>query len=114
MKDKLSDRSISRYVEIMAKTKRNNLIDAFKKNPRFTTEETLRICEENKVYDCMEYLYERMGNIIASVKIAALRIDEILQRRATVMDDDEEEAPYIKIKMILDNVIEVCRKNHSE
>ena len=30
----------------------------------------------------MEYLYERMGNIIASVKIAALRIDEILQRRA--------------------------------
>lgn len=60
----------------------------------------------------MEYLYERMGNIIASVKIAALRIDEILQKRAND-EDDEEEAPYIKIKEILDNVIEVCRKNHS-
>ena len=30
----------------------------------------------------MELLYERMGNIIASVKIASLRIDEVLQMRA--------------------------------
>lgn len=46
----------------------------------------------------MEYLYERMGNISASVKIAALRIDEILNTRSKVSDDEYEEAPYIKIK----------------
>jgi hypothetical protein len=60
----------------------------------------------------MEYLYERTGDIKKSVKIAALRIDRILKTR----NDYEEEyyAPYIKIKEILDNSIEVCRKNHSE
>ena len=40
----------------------------------------------------MEYLYERMGSITDSVKIAALRIDQILQNRAKY---DEDEAPYI-------------------
>jgi len=29
----------------------------------------------------MEYLYERMGSIAESVKIAALRIDKILKSR---------------------------------
>lgn len=38
MKDRLTDRSISRYVELMAKKRPGALIDAFKKNPRFTTE----------------------------------------------------------------------------
>lgn len=75
MKEKLSDQSIARYVELMARQKKEQLIDSFKKNPRFTTEETLKICEKYRVYDCMEYLYERMGNIAASVKIAALRVD---------------------------------------
>lgn len=115
MKDRLTDRSISRYVELMAKHDREHLIDAFKKNPRFTTDDTLRICEENRVYDCMEYLYERMGNIIASVRIAALRIDELMAKREEAADDDDDASDtYIKLKEILDNVIEVCRKNHSE
>lgn len=60
----------------------------------------------------MEYLYERMGSIVESVKIAALRIDRILKGRNNF--DDESDAPYIKIKEILDNAIEVCRKNHSD
>lgn len=59
----------------MAKNKRELLIETFKKNPNFTTEETLKICEQNRVYDCMEYLYEKMGDITSSVKIAALRVD---------------------------------------
>ena len=66
----------------MAKNKKEALIETFKKNSRFTTEEALRICEQYRVYDCMEYLYERMGNISASVKIAALRINEILNTRS--------------------------------
>jgi hypothetical protein len=38
----------------------------------------------------MEYLYEKMGNISASVRIAALRIDELLnQRRNNHLEDDE-------------------------
>lgn len=60
----------------------------------------------------MEYLYERMGSISESVKIASLRIDRILKTRNTY--DEENFAPYIKIKEILDNAIEVCKKNHSE
>ena len=44
MKEKLSDRSIARYVELMAQKQPSALLDAFKRNPRFTTEETLRIC----------------------------------------------------------------------
>ena len=60
----------------------------------------------------MEYLYERMGSITESVKIAALRIDQILLSRAEM--EDEYEAPYIKIREILDNAIEVCKKNNSE
>ena len=97
MKNNLSDESINRYVQLMAIHERERLLESFKKNPRFATEDTLKICEDYHVYDCMEYLYERMGNIIASVKIAALRIDEILQKRA-VEGDEYEEAPYIKIK----------------
>jgi hypothetical protein len=37
--------------------------------------------ERYEVYDSMEYLYERMGSITESVKIAALRIDRILKTR---------------------------------
>ena len=65
----------------MAKHKPDSLIDAFKKNPNFSIEESVRICEQYEVYDCMEYLYERMGSISESVKIAALRIDRILKTR---------------------------------
>ncbi|MCB0371255.1 MAG: hypothetical protein KDD45_18020 [Bdellovibrionales bacterium] len=81
MKNKLSEQSILRFVELMAKHKPDHLIDAFKKNPNFSIEESLKICEQYDVYDCMEYLYERMGNIAESVKIAALRIDRILKAR---------------------------------
>lgn len=63
----------------------------------------------------MEYLYEKMGDITSSVKIAALRVDEILNKRSNKIDDDDyDDVPYIKLKEILDNVIDVCRKNHSE
>ncbi len=55
-----------------------------------------------------------MGNIAASVKIAALRVDEILSQRSNISEDEYDNVPYIKIKEILDNVIDVCRKNHSE
>jgi len=65
----------------MAKYKPDHLIEAFKKNNNFSIEESLKICERYDVYDCMEYLYERMGNITASVKIATLRIDRILKTR---------------------------------
>ena len=112
MKMKLSEESILRFVELMAKNKPDFLIDAFKKNSRFSIQESLKICEQYEVYDCMEYLYERMGSIAESVKIAALRIDRILKGRNAF--DDESDAPYIKIKEILDNAIEVCRKNHSD
>lgn len=44
----------------------------------------------------MEYLYERMGNIVESVRIASLRIDRILKSRNDY--DEENFAPYIKIK----------------
>lgn len=111
MKNKLSERSILRFVELMAKHKPDNLIDAFKKNPNFSIEESLKICEQHEVYDCMEYLYERMGSIAESVKIASLRIDRILKTRNDY--DEENFAPYIKIKEILDNAIDVCKKNHS-
>ncbi len=111
MKNKLSERSILRFVELMSKAKPNDLLSAFKKNPNFSTEEALEICKDYQVYDCMEYLYERMGNIEESVKIAALRIDRVLKHQ------DEEEGDdygYIRIKQILDNVIEICKKNNSE
>jgi hypothetical protein len=39
-----------------------------------------------------------MGNISASVKIAALRIDELLNQRSKLEDEEEGFAPYIKIK----------------
>lgn len=54
-----------------------------------------------------------MGNITASVKIAALRVDEILNQRSILAEDEYDNDAYIKVKEILDNVIEVCRKNHS-
>jgi hypothetical protein len=38
MKNKLSEQSILRFVELMAKYKPDNLIDAFKKNPNFSIE----------------------------------------------------------------------------
>jgi hypothetical protein len=38
MKNKLSEESILRFVELMAKHKPDNLIDAFKKNPNFSIE----------------------------------------------------------------------------
>lgn len=75
MKEKLKDESVSKYVELLARDNKERLIDVFKGNPRFACEDTLRICEKYHVYDSMEYLYERMGNITESVKIAALRID---------------------------------------
>lgn len=65
----------------MAMQHKEKLIDTFKANPRFASEDTLRICENYHVYDSMEYLYERMGNITESVKIASMRIDELLQMR---------------------------------
>ena len=71
----------------MSTHKKEQLLEVLKKNPRFTTEDTLKICEKSHVYDCMEYLYERMGNIIESVKIASFRIDEILMSRALGEDD---------------------------
>lgn len=67
----------------MAKLKPNSLIDVFKKNTYLSMEDNLKTCEQYKVYDCMEYLYERMGSISESVKISALRIDQILQNRDT-------------------------------
>ena len=45
MKSKLSEQSILRFVELMAKQKPDNLIDAFKKNPNFSIEQSLKICE---------------------------------------------------------------------
>lgn len=112
MKLKLSEESVLRFVELMAKHKPDHLIDAFKKNSQFSIEDSLKICEKYEVYDCMEYLYERMGSISESVKIAALRIDRILKTRHDY--DEENLAPYEKIKEILDNAIDVCRKNHSD
>ena len=53
MKNKLSEESILRFVELMAKHKPDSLIDAFKKNPNFSIEESLKICEMYEVYDCM-------------------------------------------------------------
>lgn len=44
--------------------------------------------------------------------MACLRIDRILTERNII--DDEDFAPYIKIKEILDNSIVVCKKNNSE
>lgn len=81
MKLKLSEESILRFVELMAKHKPDQLMDALKKNSRFSIEDSLKICERYCVYDCMEYLYERMGNIVESVRIASLRIDRILKSR---------------------------------
>lgn len=112
MKLKLSEESVLRFVELMAKHKPDLLIDAFKKNSQFSIEDSLKICEKYEVYDCMEYLYERMGSISESVKIAALRIDRILKTRNNY--DEDNLAPYEKIKEILDNAIDVCRKNHSD
>ena len=92
MKLKLSEESVLRFVELMAKHKPDHLIDAFKKNSQFSIEDSLKICEKYEVYDCMEYLYERMGSISESVKIAALRIDRILKTRHDY--DEENLAPY--------------------
>lgn len=73
-------------------------------------EESLKICEQFKIFDCMEYLYERMGNIEKSVQIAAERIDEILSNRC---GEELQMEPYVKIAEILTNAIEVCKNNHS-
>jgi Mg/Co/Ni transporter MgtE len=81
MKQKLSERSVLRFVELMAQHKPDQLMESLKKNSRFSIEESLKICEKYHVYDCMEYLYERMGSIVESVRIAALRIDRILTSR---------------------------------
>ena len=81
MKMKLSENSILRFVDLMAKNKPEQLLEALKKNSRFPIEDSLKICEKYEVYDCMEYLYERTGDIKKSVKIAALRIDRILKTR---------------------------------
>jgi hypothetical protein len=81
MKQKLSERSVLRFVELMAQHKPDQLMESLKKNSRFSIEESLKICEKYHVYDCMEYLYERMGSIEESVRIAALRIDRILTSR---------------------------------
>ncbi len=53
-----------------------------------------------------------MGCISEAVKISALRIDKILKTRNNYNEDDM--LPYIQIKQILDNSIEICKKNHSE
>ncbi len=53
-----------------------------------------------------------MGCISEAVKIAALRIDKILKTRSNYSEDDF--MPYVQIKEILDNSIEICKKNHSE
>jgi hypothetical protein len=44
MKLKLSEESILRFVELMAKHKPDQLMDALKKNSRFSIEDSLKIC----------------------------------------------------------------------
>jgi hypothetical protein len=55
-----------------------------------------------------------MGCISEAVKIAALRIDKLLKGRSKDNCSDEDFQPYIQIKEILDNSIDICKKNHSE
>ena len=44
MKLKLSHNSILQFVKLMAKYKPDSLIEVFKKNQNFATEETLKVC----------------------------------------------------------------------
>lgn len=52
-----------------------------------------------------------MGNIQESVKIAVVRISQILKNKNG--DDPNSLDPYVKIAQILTNVIDVCIKNKS-
>ena len=55
----------------------------------------------------MEFLYERVGNIEESVKIAALRIDKLFLLRFNSVDIDEYQY-YSQVAEILNNAIETC------
>lgn len=46
------------------------------------------------------------------MRMAAKRIDRILSERQ--LNDDEDFAPYIKVKEILDNAISTCKRNNLE
>jgi hypothetical protein len=96
----------------MCELRPNECLEALKKHPNFPVEDTLKICETLQIYDCMEYLYERMGNIEKSVQIATMRIDQILSERISFEELHME--PYVKIAEILHNAVEVCIKNHSD
>lgn len=45
-KNKLSQKSILRYVELMARMKPDELLEAFKNNAYFPIDECIKICEE--------------------------------------------------------------------
>jgi hypothetical protein len=80
-----------KYIERMCELRPNECLEALKKHPNFPVEDTLKICETLQIYDCMEYLYERMGTF-----------------------EELHMEPYVKIAEILHNAVEVCIKNHSD
>lgn len=64
------------------KEKSDQLVDIFRDNSnRFNISKCIEICEEFEVIEGLEYLYERMGSIKDSMRMAALRIDRILSDR---------------------------------
>ena len=107
----LSEKAMLLYVTLMCLFEPDSLAEAFRTYQHLPIEESLKICEKYQAFDCMEYIYERMGNVEKSVEIACSRIDKVFQQRFGYRD---AETAYGIIAEILNNAIQTCVKNHTE
>ena len=85
------------------------LLGYLEKYPIFPIEKVLRVCEKYGVYDCLSYLYDKMGMTGKSIEVSVKRVGEIVGRGEGLTLYSGEE-----ITRIVDGLVGLCVMNRSE
>ena len=72
---------LTRHVQLLCKlNKKNEILPWLKKLSDYPIKECIDICKENKVYDCLIFLYKKEGNTTEALKICYDIIDDTFDK----------------------------------
>ena len=98
--------------------KKEEILSALEKNHLYPYEQCMKLCQENKVYDAIIYLYQINGALIYAVDICINRIDEAFKQfledvqGGKIKENREiDENHWKKIEKYLNKGINVCENS---
>ena len=111
---------LERHVYLLcAQNRKNEVIHWLKKLDNYPIKECVQICEKNKVYDALIFLYKKEGNIDEELQVYYEMINNIFNEILIILKDKEwKENLYMAKKdefiKLIDNTIETIELEEKE